>query len=31
MMANYDAIILLFKDATDHLNNEEVEELKFTL
>jgi len=31
MMDNYDALIILFKDAAGHLNNEEEEELEFTL
>lgn len=31
MMDNYDALIVLFKDAASHLNNEEEEELEFTL
>lgn len=30
-MDNYDALIVLFKDAASHLNNEEEEELEFTL
>lgn len=31
MMDNYDAMILLFKDAAKQLNDEEEEELKFTM
>jgi hypothetical protein len=31
MMDNYDALIVLFKDAAAHLNAEEAEELEFTL
>lgn len=31
MMDNYDALILLFKDAAGHLNAEENDELDFTL
>jgi len=31
MMDNYDAIIVLFKEAASHLNDEETDELKFAL
>jgi hypothetical protein len=31
MMDNYDALIMLFKDAAGHLNEEENEELEFTI
>lgn len=30
-MDNYDAIIVLFKEAASHLNDEETDELKFAL
>lgn len=31
MMDNYDELILLFKEATGHLNEEDDEALEFTL
>jgi len=31
MMDNYDAIIILFKEAASHLNDEETDELEFVL